>query len=373
MTTPSAQTTPAPKTTLWIGTHPPAGLGTPVGQGEGIWRAELAADGSIVAEQVCAIPAPSFLAAHPSLPLIYAGSEDTPSLLAVYSTAAPGEPLATIDIGGRDACHVLAAPDAGAVHVSLYSSGELVSFALDEQGMPVEDSKRRHAFAGSGPREDRQEAAHAHFVAYSPSGRELLVADLGSDIIWALPLDADGLPGEPHAAVRLTPGAGPRHLVARGDLLYVICELDHHIRTVRWDRASATGEVIAQTPTTLVPQRTGEGVFDAHVVLVEGVAGDVLLASTRGPDVIAVFDVFPEGELRYRAAFDSGQWPRHFTVVADASGAERVVVGAARSHELRSFALADVLALAPEGANGDVAELPYASARVVSPACICPA
>src|SRR5690606_23003335 len=141
---------------------------------------------------------------------------------------------------------------------------------------------------------------------------------------------------------------------------------------VRWDRASATGEVIATTPTTLVDQRTGEGVFDAHVELVAGATGDVLLASTRGPNVVSVFDVFPEGELRYRAAFDCGEWPRHFTVTADAGGTARLVVGAARAHEIRSFALADVLVLAPEQANGDIAELPFHAAHVVSPACICP-
>lgn len=360
-------------TTLWIGTHPPAGLGTPVGQGEGVWRAQLAADGSLTAEQVSVIPAPSFLAAHPRLPLVYAVSEDAPSALAVYRADAPGAPVATHDLGGRDACHVLVAPDARALHVALYSSGELVSFALDADGLPVAESRRRHAFQGSGPREDRQEAAHAHFAALSPAGSELLVVDLGSDTVWALPLDAEGLPGDPHPAVTLAPGAGPRHLVARGDLLYVICELGHEIATVRWDRASATGEVIATTPTTLVDQRTGEGVFDAHVELVAGATGDVLLASTRGPNVVSVFDVFPEGELRYRAAFDCGEWPRHFTVTADAGGTARLVVGAARAHEIRSFALADVLVLAPEPANGDIAELPFHAAHVVSPACICPA
>jgi 6-phosphogluconolactonase (cycloisomerase 2 family) len=307
------------------------------------------------------------------LPLIYAVSEDSPSSLHVFASDEPHAPVASLDIGGADGCHVLVSPDARALHVALYSSGELASISLDAAGLPVETSLRRHAYAGSGPRVDRQEAPHAHFVAFAPGGRDLLVVDLGSDAVWAHPLDDAGLPGEPHIALRTPGGAGPRHLAVRGELLYIVCELDHTLRTARWDRASATAELLGAQPVTLAPQRTGEDVFDAHVELVERPMGDVLLASVRGADVIAVWDVAPEGELRYRAAFDAGHWPRHFTVTPDAGGAARVVVTAARGHEIRSYAVEDVLALAPETENGAIAELPFESASVTSPACICPA
>jgi 6-phosphogluconolactonase (cycloisomerase 2 family) len=171
----------------------------------------------------------------------------------------------------------------------------------------------------------------------------------------------------------LPPGTGPRHLAARGELLYIVGELDHQLHTARWDRESGTAELLTQQPVTLAPHRTGENVFDAHVELVERSGGDVLLVSVRGADVISVFDVAPEGELRYRAGFDAGHWPRHFTVTADAGGTLRVVVGAARGHEIRAYALADVLALAPEAENGAIADLPHTAAHVLSPACICPA
>jgi 6-phosphogluconolactonase (cycloisomerase 2 family) len=134
---------------------------------------------------------------------------------------------------------------------------------------------------------------------------------------------------------------------------------------LRWDGASATADVIADHPTTLTPLRTGDTLYDAHVDIVRRDAGDVLLVSVRGADVISVFDVAPEGELTYRAAFDAGHWPRHFAVLG-----EHVVVAAERGHEVRVFALADVIALPPETESGAVAQLPHASASVISPACI---
>jgi len=73
----------------------------------------------------------------------------------------------------------------------------------------------------------------------------------------------------------------------------------------------------------------------------------------------------PEGEARYRASLDVGYWPRHFAVVGD-----RLHVGLEKGHEVRSYRLADVLALPPEASVGGVAALPYASAPVVSPACV---
>ena len=356
---------------LWVGTHPPDGLGTPVGKGEGVWRAQMKGDGSLTAEQVAVMPAPSFVAAHPTLPLVYAVCEDVPAALHVISADSPFAVLSTVDLGGADACHVLLAPGERTLYITLYASGELVVVRLAPDGLPEGDNpQQRFAYQGSGPRADRQEAAHAHQAVVAPGGNHVVVCDLGSDTLWAHERREDGSLGPPTVATRFPPGSGPRHAAVHGEHLYVVCEIDHHLRTVRWDRASGTGEIVAEQPTTLAAQRTGEDVFDAHVTVVAGPTGHVLLASVRGPDVIAVFDLAPEGEARYRAAFDSGHWPRHFAVVTDAEGNEHVVVAAGRGHELRSFAVQDILALPPETEAGAIATLAHASAAVTSPACI---
>ena len=352
--------------TLILGTYPSAGLGTPVGQGEGLWRADWDGDGIVAARQVTTEQAPSFVVTHPHLPLAYAVEEADVTALAVWSLEDSPVEVARVTVGGSFGCHVLLAADARALYVCNYGSGELAVVRLGADGLPKSDTPDQFLpHAGSGPREDRQEGPHAHFAALSPGGTHVIVCDLGTDEVRRYALGDDGLLGECGIAATLPPGSGPRHLAVRGELLYLVCELDHQVRTLRWDRETATALVIAEQPTTLCSQRTGDTVYDAHVQVVPHQGGDVLLISVRGADVISVFDVAPEGELTYRAAFDAGYWPRHFAVVG-----ESLVVGAEKGHELRVYGLDDVLSLAPESESGACAVLDFRVAPVTSPACI---
>ncbi len=356
-------------TTFFVGTYPLEGLGTPVGHGEGVWRAKIGVDGLMTASQITTEPAPSFVVAHPRQPLLYAVEEADPTALVVWDVSALPREIARVDVGGAFGCHAVMAPDGATIYVSHYGTGEVSVIPLAPDGTPHSSTPAQTiSHTGAGPRSDRQEGPHAHSAAFAPGGRHLVVADLGTDELRRYTVGDDGLLYEPGIAATLPPGSGPRHLAVRGDLLYLVCELDHQLRTLRWDRGSASADVIAEQPTTLAPHRTGDGIDDAHVDLVHRDVGDVLLVSVRGADVISVFDVAPEGELTYRAAFDAGYWPRHFAVVA-----EHLVVGAERGHEVRAYALADVLALRPETERGAVPSLPYHSAKVTSPACIVPA
>lgn len=356
-------------TAFFVGTYPPDGLGTPVGVGEGVWRASIGVDGDLRASQLTTAAAPSFVVAHPREPLLYAVEESDPSRLVVWDVGALPREVDRIDLGGAYACHALLAPDGAAIYVSHYGTGDLSVVPLAVDGRPLASVPAQTiAHQGSGPRTDRQEGPHAHSAAFAPGGRHVVVADLGTDELRRYTVGADGLLSETAIAATLPPGSGPRHLVVRGELLYVVCELDHRLRTLRWDRDSGTAEIIADQPTTLAPQRTGDDLYDAHIDLVSGERGDVVLVSVRGADVVSVFDVAPEGELSYRGAFDAGHWPRHFAVVGD-----RVVVGAERGHEVRAYSLSEVLAMPPELESGAVATVPYVSTEVISPACIVPA
>jgi 6-phosphogluconolactonase (cycloisomerase 2 family) len=346
-------------TTLFWGTYPPAGLGTPVGQGEGIYI-QRGPD----ADLALVLDAPSFVVAHPSLPLIFAVSESGESQFHVIRVDEGDLSLiASVPTGGVEACHILLSPDATVAYVSHYGSGDIAVLRLGDDGLPVSERPQQlHGHEGSGPREDRQESPHAHFAGYAPGGRHLLVADLGTDELRRYRVVEDGLLEPDGIAATLPPGSGPRHFVVRGENIYLVCELDHQLRTLRWAPADAEADVIAEVPTTRAPQRTGNDVYDAHIALV---GEDVLLVSVRGVDVIAVFDLSPEGEARYRTSLDAGEWPRYFAVIGD-----RVHVGAERGHEVRSYELARVLALPPENSVGGMAALPYESAKVVSPACV---
>jgi len=355
-------------TTLWVGTYPAAGLGAPVGTGEGVWRLSLESGRVDNASQLTTQSAPSFVARHPVLPVLYAVEEAEPTALGVLVVGGDGaaREVARVELVGASGCHVLVAPDASALYVCNYGTGELVVLRLTREGLPLSDRPEQvWPHEGSGPRSDRQESSHAHFACMSPDGAHVLVADLGTDEIRRYRVGDAGLLSDEGIAATLPAGSGPRHMAVRGELLYVVCELDHKLRTLRWDRRSASADVIAERPTTLAPQRTGVTTYDAHIALVAGRNGDVLLVSVRGVDVISVFDVAPEGELTYRCAFDVGYWPRHFAVVDDS-----VVVAVERGHEVRAYRLESVLALPPEAEAGAVATLEYSAVKVVSPACV---
>lgn len=354
-------------TTLWVGTYPADGLGAPVGKGEGMWSVSLESGRVVGAVQRTTQAAPSFVVRHPVLPVLYAVEEAQPTALSVLAIGVrdSANEVARVELVGAYGCHILIAPDASALYVSNYGTGELVVLRLTHEGLPASGSPDQvWSHQGSGPRADRQESSHAHFACLSPDATHVLVADLGTDEIRRYRVGEAGLLRDEGIAATLPAGSGPRHMAVRGDLLYVVCELDHRLRTLRWDRPSATAEVIADHPTTLAAQRTGDTTYDAHVAIVAGRTGDVLLLSVRGADVISVFDVAPEGELAYRCAFDAGHWPRYFTIVDNT-----LVVAAEKGHEVRAYDLDGVLALPPESESGAVATLDHATVRVTSPAC----
>ena len=145
-------------------------------------------------------------------------------------------------------------------------------------------------------------------------------------------------------------------------MIYVACELDHTLKSLRWDSASRTATLVGSSAATTAPLRSGDVVYEAHVATVS----DVLLVSVRGCDVIAIHDMGSDGLPTYRASFDSGgEFPRYFAV-----NGERLVVGNEKSHGVSVFDLADVLALEATDEPGAIAQLRHVDVAVASPACV---
>ncbi len=351
---------------LWTGTYPTAGAGSPAGTGEGIWRVALdPATGALLdARQVAVTPAPSFLAAHPSGRVLYAVGEETRGTVTAFAVGDDGglTPLATVASGGADPCHLLLDADARTLLVANYSSGTLGVLPLDPDGRFAAEVLTAGAPAqvlgheGAGPRADRQEGPHAHFVALAPGGRHVLVVDLGTDEVRRYTRDpgtgrltADGI------AATLPPGTGPRHLAfaPTGEHAYLTGELDVTVRVLAWDVASATGRLVQTLPATtrgpapVAPADPGP-LLPSHLEL----AGDRLLVATRTADVLAELTVGPDGLLTPAAEVAlPGRWPRHFAVVDG-----WVVVADQLSHGLSTVRV---------GASEVTATLP-----LVSPACV---
>ncbi|WP_034621525.1 lactonase family protein [Cellulomonas sp. URHE0023] len=294
---------------LWIGTYPVAGAGTPVGLGEGIWRVELV-DGAVHdARQVVETPSPSFLALHPSGTVLYAANEQADGTVTAFDVV--GDSLvhrATVPSGGADPCHLLLDTDGRALLVANYSSGALAVLPLDATGGFV-DEVHVLGHVGAGPHPQRQEGPHAHFVAHAPGGW-VLVVDLGTDEIRRYRRTADSLRDD-GIAVTLPPGTGPRHLTfsADGRFAYVVGELDVTVRVLAWDAGSGTAEPVQVVPATLDGT---SGALPSHILL----DGRRLLVGTRIADVVAEFETGDDGRLTHVADHAlPGRWPRHFEVV----------------------------------------------------------
>ncbi|RYV51216.1 lactonase family protein [Pengzhenrongella frigida] len=269
---PSTPQTSSPRT-VWIGTYPEAGAGTPAGLGEGIWRVALGAlgvalPGPTAAGPVLAAttPAPSFLATHPGGRVLYAVGEQAAGTVTAFAAGPDGRlgALAVVSSGGADPCHLLLAPDMRTLYVTNYSSGSVGVLPLDVDGsfaratIAAGGPVQVLTHSGSGPDADRQEAPHAHSAAFAPGGAHLLVADLGTDELRRYRIAIDGRLTPDGIAATLPPGTGPRHLAVRTSpttevdrpdgVIYLVGELDVTVRVLRWDGESATATLIQTLP-----------------------------------------------------------------------------------------------------------------------------
>ncbi len=318
---------------LWIGTFPVAGIGTPSGRGEGIWRTDLdLVTGELSpAEQVCEAPAPSFLVLDRAHGLLHATAEADPegSVTSWQIHDRALEPRGAISSGGSSPTHLSALP--GLLLVSNYGDGTVGALVLDEAGLPRELIRLPHS--GSGPVADRQEGSHAHSTLPTPAGRVALACDLGTDELRRLPLggrDASQV-REDGVAFRFTPGSGPRHAVFRrgSALVDVVTELSAELVTLAWDGRDAE-------QVSVVPAGPPHDTDDQPSHLAPSADGRLLYVAHRGAGTLAVAEL-PTADASDPTPVLLGEtpvgstWPRHFAVVRGANAREFIVVAGERA------------------------------------------
>lgn len=296
---------------LWIGTYP-GDADAP----EGVWRADDA-DSPRGLGLVAPSPSASFLAIHPSAPVLYAVDEREAGRVRSFRMTQDGglEPLGTYDSGGAEPCHLVATDRH--LLVSNYGSGSLGVLPLASDGS-VRGATQRFDHTGGGPHE-RQDAPHTHSALVLPGGCHAWVADLGSDEILRYRLDADGVVSD-GVAVRLPAGTGPRHMVWHGSgVVLVVGELDARVHVVQVDLANGSGRAGGSVAACAQPPSSEP--LPSHVAL--SADGDRVYVAVRGPDVLAVFAIEAAAgrdepaPVRLRHLTDvatGGVWPRHFAL-----------------------------------------------------------
>ncbi|MEV1174456.1 beta-propeller fold lactonase family protein [Nonomuraea sp. NPDC049784] len=235
------------------------------------------------------VASPSFLAAHPTLPVLYAAGELQRGWLTAFQAGGSLSLLDERPSEGDSPCHVAVDPTGSVLAAANYGDGTAVIYRLDSRGAFEGDPiVLRHK--GSGPNKDRQEGPHAHQAVFHDG--ILHVSDLGTDEIRRYRYDGTVL--EP---IPIHPGTGPRHFGFIGSRLYVAGELNGTVTLIDGERR------------TVAPASREEGEnYPSHLQI----EGDLVYVANRGPNTISVLraaDLSPVAEVS-----SGGHWPRHFAI-----------------------------------------------------------
>lgn len=278
------------------------------GEGEGIVRVRWNPQSGALTEPalVAATPSPSFLARHPSHPVLYAANELGAGTVSAFSVAPDGDlrPRGVWSSGGDSPCHLTVDASGRNLLVANYVSGTVTAHALDADGIPVGRSDTV-AHSGHGSHPQRQEGPHAHSVAALPDG--VLAVDLGVDTVFFYRLDPDtGELGKGEVAFHTRAGTGPRHLVLdHSGRLHLVGELDATVTT--YERSSGgwreLGRVFTSADHSAIPSEIGISSD-----------GRFLYVANRGPDTISTFTLATGVPAFVGEVPTGGAWPRHFAL-----------------------------------------------------------
>ncbi len=167
----------------------------------------------------------------------------------------------------------------------------------------------------------KQTQAHPHMIQADPSGKFVLLQDLGQDrtYIFILDLKTGKLSAAPTPFVASQPGSGPRHFAfhPEGNVMYSINEIGSSINVYSWS-PQAGALTLQETHSTLLPGYRGVNTCAEIAVSPDG---KFLYGSNRGFDSIVSFPLSRSGTVRAGAkpnwTWTRGETPRQFTLTSD--------------------------------------------------------
>jgi 6-phosphogluconolactonase len=267
---------------------------------------------------------PSFLAVASNDKYLYAVNElsefggKNSGAVTSYSLDSKSDQLTQLNqvpSDGADPCYVSLDKSGKYLLVANYSGGSIAAFPVAPDGR-IGAASAIVQHTGSGPNKERQEGPHAHYIATSADNRFVFVVDLGLDEVLLYRFDpAKGslTPNNP-PFVKLTPGAGPRHLAfhPNGKFAYVLSEVNSTVTAFAYDSRNGSFSTL-QTLSTIPKDFTAHN--DTAEIVVHS-AGKFLYVSNRGHDSITEFAIDPaRGTLTLAGDFPTqGRTPRNFAL-----------------------------------------------------------
>ncbi|EWC44250.1 hypothetical protein DRE_01076 [Drechslerella stenobrocha 248] len=252
--------------------------------------------------------------------------------------------------------------------VAAYSGHSVQAFETNDRGdISTARDTFTYSLARPGPDVVRQEASHPHQALIDPSGKFVVVADLGADLLRLYAIDGDRIRELP--AVPVQPGSGPRHghflvtntTAGAKTFFYLVNELRNTVvtYTVNYTCASIELSKIQELDTLpkyetqiapVIAPNAGEIVIsnDKRFVYVSNRNDFTFGNQAYGPsDSIALYRVDSEtGLLKFIKLLEAGGlMPRHFSLdetgrfVAIALQNSDVVVVSPRDPETGEFTI----------------------------------
>ncbi len=291
------------------------------GRGAGIEVFDMdGATGTLTHVQTVAdVANPSFLALHPTRPFLYSvngGNATGASAFAIDPSKGRLTPLNRVSSLGNNPAYIAVDPTGRCVLLANYTGGSATVVPIADDGRLRDVSHVVHHSGPRGPFAGRKNDPHPHMILPDPSGRFVLVNDLGLDRTYVYRLDAASGTLVPHDPpwVAAVPGAGPRHLAfhPNGRRVSVINELNSTITTFNWNSDLGLLSPI-QTISTLPAEST---VANSTAQIVAHPSGRFLYGSNRGHDSIAIFEIEQaSGMLTFTGTESTlGRTPRNFNI-----------------------------------------------------------
>ena len=322
----------------FVGTYSsPQGPEGSKGNGQGIYLFRM--DPSTGALSQCGLFAddsnPSWLAFDPSKTHLYAANEtanfqgaNTGSVSAFAIDRSQGQLalLNTVSSQGAGPAHLSVHPSGKHVLVANYRGGTVAVLPIRSNGELGAATSVKEDVGAVGPTHaasaplgsfaiSGHERPHAHMIQADPTGRFVLVSDLGLDrtFVWKFDLQKGILTANDPASVSLPAGDGPRHFAFHPNGLWVYSLQEEASTLVLFDFDAARGRLAAkQTISTLPKSFTGTNFTSGVMVSPDG---RFVYAANRLHDTLAFFSIGKGGVLTWAGeVWTRGDYPRSFNI-----------------------------------------------------------
>lgn len=334
----------------------------------GIFRLEFDPQTGALGRPVPAavVDRPTWLARHPHRPVLYAvseiGNRDAREgrLHALWIEGDGSlKPMNDVSAHGGGPTDLDIDPAGAALYAANFGGGQALAVALEADGSLGQDYSLVQQ-EGSGPHR-RQTKPHPHGVTRDPSGKWLLVPNMGADRLFVHAIGADGvtLASDGATTVETPAGSGPRLVFfgANGRFAYLLTELSAELFVYAWDDGQGALSLVQSVP---LDREAYEGEPSA-AALVLSADGKHLYASNRRTHTVEVFATdAASGELSHvQSVASGGEKPWGFALSPDG----KWLACANQASDL-------VQVFARDADTGMVTAVAGGAAQVPSPTCI---